>query len=207
MARPVSIDREGIVATARGMFFAKGIAATEMKDIAAACGIGRSSLYRYFESKESIAFEVAGDVLKWMGEYLNTRVTDEGNGYQRLAASLTAFVAALKENTDKVRFLDDFDCYFTDSYPDIQTAVAYSEMIKNRYIGFVDILEQGARDGSLVLRQDAQFTCLYMVNLLLGVAERILPRAGIIRQEQGYAEEYLDAALALLLDSVRVQET
>ena len=50
MARPVDISDEAIIDVAQVLFLEKGIAATEMKDIAQRAKIGRSSLYRHFES-------------------------------------------------------------------------------------------------------------------------------------------------------------
>ena len=199
MARPVNIRREDIIAAARPMFFEKGIAATEMKDIADACGIGRSSLYRYYESKESLALEVAGESLALLMDALDEAVPEGGTGYAAVEAGLSAFVRALKDNVHAVRFLDDFDSYFSDGYPPSPAAADYQGQVRFKPGALGQALRRGVADGSLAPIGDVAFCERLLTNALLGVAQRVLPRAGILRGEQGYAEEYLDETLETLL--------
>jgi AcrR family transcriptional regulator len=74
MARPSTITPEEIVQAARRLFLKQGIARTEMKQIAAACGISRTTLYRYYDSKESIAFGLVTETLEhWFRNGLSGR--------------------------------------------------------------------------------------------------------------------------------------
>ncbi|MFJ6416542.1 TetR family transcriptional regulator [Paeniglutamicibacter sp. NPDC091659] len=60
--RPPSIDPDAVAAVAVRLFAARGYEATSMDEVAAAAGIGRKSLYRYFPSKPALVwggFEVA----------------------------------------------------------------------------------------------------------------------------------------------------
>lgn len=54
--RPPSIDPEAVAAIAVRLFAARGYEVTSMEDIAAAAGIGRKSLYRYFPSKSALVW-------------------------------------------------------------------------------------------------------------------------------------------------------
>jgi mycofactocin system transcriptional regulator len=54
--RPPSTNREEIEAVALELFAARGFEATTVDDIAAAVGVGRRTLFRYFESKNDIAW-------------------------------------------------------------------------------------------------------------------------------------------------------
>jgi mycofactocin system transcriptional regulator len=64
--RPPSTNREEIEAVALDLFAARGFEATTADDIAAAVGVGRRTLFRYFESKNDIAW---GD-FDWVMERL-----------------------------------------------------------------------------------------------------------------------------------------
>lgn len=68
IGRPPSTTREEIEFVALDLFAARGFEATTMDDIAAAVGVGRRTLFRYFESKNDIAW---GD-FDWVMERLRT---------------------------------------------------------------------------------------------------------------------------------------
>ncbi len=54
--RPPSTTREEIESVALGLFAGHGFEATTVDDIAAAIGVGRRTLFRYFESKNDIVW-------------------------------------------------------------------------------------------------------------------------------------------------------
>jgi mycofactocin system transcriptional regulator len=56
IGRPPSTTREEIEAVALDLFAERGFEATTVDDIAAAVGVGRRTVFRYFESKNDIAW-------------------------------------------------------------------------------------------------------------------------------------------------------
>ncbi len=78
--RRAAETRAEIVEAAIGLFVEHGFDATSMSDVAAAAGMSRRTLYRYFATKDDIVFdaprqwlEVVNDVLSDRGESESTR--------------------------------------------------------------------------------------------------------------------------------------
>jgi mycofactocin system transcriptional regulator len=70
--RPPSTTRDEIEAVALDLFAERGFEATTVDDIAAAVGVGRRTLFRYFESKNDIAW---GD-FDWVMERLRQALAE-----------------------------------------------------------------------------------------------------------------------------------
>ena len=202
MARPADISEKRILEVARDLFLERGIAATEMKEIAARAQIGRSSLYRYFPSKEDLAFQIAAEILAAL-QPQNLPETECTDGRAQLRAVLEQITALLLTHPREVRLLDEFDQLFSGPYPEIEAARRYVEFNRTCFCTPVeDALCHGKADGSLRYDLPDPLACRLLINTLLAAAQRVLPRAAHLREEQGYAEEYLSALPALLVEGL-----
>src|ERR1700760_891755 len=81
LGRPPTTTREEIERVALGLFAERGFEATTVDDIATGVGVGRRTLFRYFESKNDIAW---GD-FDWVMERLREAL-DEGAGLPLMEA-------------------------------------------------------------------------------------------------------------------------
>ena len=202
MGRPTDISRDQILDTARMLFLEHGIAGTEMKEIAALVGISRSSLYRYFGSKEDIAFCVAAQLLTAL-QLPECAGDPQLDGKNQLRQLLDRIVALLIAHRREVRLLDEFDQLFTDPYPESAAARDYVQFNRDFFFAPVEkALFRGLSDGSLRSEQPVRLLSRMLTNTLLAAAQRTLPRAAHLREEQGYAEEYLIGLPALLVEGL-----
>ncbi|HEY2054154.1 MAG TPA: mycofactocin system transcriptional regulator [Solirubrobacterales bacterium] len=64
IGRPPTTSREEIEAVALDLFATRGFEATTVDDVAAAVGVGRRTLFRYFESKNDIVWGDFGQVME-----------------------------------------------------------------------------------------------------------------------------------------------
>jgi mycofactocin system transcriptional regulator len=71
IGRPPSTTREEIEAVALDLFAERGFEATTVDEIAAAVGVGRRTLFRYFESKNDIAWGDFDWVMRRLREALD----------------------------------------------------------------------------------------------------------------------------------------
>jgi mycofactocin system transcriptional regulator len=75
IGRPPTTTREEIERVALDLFAARGFEATTVDEIAAAVGVGRRTLFRYFQSKNDIAW---GD-FDWVMERLRRALAEQGD--------------------------------------------------------------------------------------------------------------------------------
>ncbi len=193
-----------ILAVARELFLSVGIRKTEMKDIALKAGIGRSTLYRHFISKEQIAFYIAKEIL------INLSIQVGGSndlkdlsGYEKFELELKAFMKHLISLPEMMRFFDEFDQLFTDNYPELEEAYDYIEFNKGKSLIFIDYIKEGMKDGSIRHIEDPQFEVDVLINMTFGIAQRIIPRSKHYLEEHGYYEEILEEAVEVILRSIK----
>ena len=59
----LDVKKRAVIEIAENLFLSQGLATTEMKEIARCASISRSTLYRMFDSRETLAFAVADKCL------------------------------------------------------------------------------------------------------------------------------------------------
>jgi TetR/AcrR family transcriptional regulator, regulator of mycofactocin system len=95
--RPYASSAAEIEECAIGLFLEKGFDQTSMAEIAAACGVGRTTLFRYFPSKADILWVGFDDHLVRLGELLRC----QSENHPVLAAVEAAVLQALEEAADE----------------------------------------------------------------------------------------------------------
>ncbi len=81
-----------IIATAHTLFHEKGYSNTKMSEIAAALGVTKPTLYRYFDTKENLFIAVAEHERKMLQEFIIESFTDRD-----FIAGATAFFDTVME--------------------------------------------------------------------------------------------------------------
>lgn len=197
---------EKILEVSRELFLTKGIRETEMKDIAKKAGIGRSTLYRHFGGKEMIAFYIAKDILSDLKAVTEKTLRDKKDlttGYERFEWGIMLFADNLILSRDKIRFLDEFDQYFTDSYPESEEANEYIQYNRNKDSVIYNMFLEGMKDGSIKAVWNPEFEADVLINTAFGIAQRIIPRREHYLEEHGYCDEILKEALRLMLLGIK----
>ena len=215
-----------ILSVAKKLFLEQGIRQTEMKDIAARVSIGRSTLYRRFSSKELISFYIALDILHTLNGAVpseawepSDKFSDAGsspapagsvgatgqNGYERFAAYARSYAQTLSDHIPEIRFLDEFDQIFTDSYPEDEMSSFFRHSCEIEGSYGERCLEEGVHDGSVRLNSSPQYMMNLFTQSVMGAAERILPREAHYIEEHGYGREFLFSLVELFLAAIRAR--
>lgn len=95
--RPATIDPEAVARHALELFATRGYDAVSMAEIAADAGIGRKSLYRYFESKSAIVWGGALGAVDVSDRVLEESVRNGVGIEAGLLASTAAIVDSLPD--------------------------------------------------------------------------------------------------------------
>ena len=175
--------RERILRQAEAQFVANGIAQTQMMDIAKACGINRRTLYRYFPTKDLLAFEVEIIVIDRIQAYMNSLACaqDTGTGFERILAYFSR--VDISRISDLLRFTAEFDRYFQNDYPDSE--------LTQRFIGNMNpgddplhrLIEQGIADGSIRADLTARETYHFISQSFIALFQRLILRRNHLKDE------------------------
>ena len=198
------VDRS-VIAVSEKLFFEQGIRKTEMKDIAVRCGIGRSTLYRRFESKDVIAFYIANDILASLSKETAASLdnTDGMTAFEKFKKFAHAYAKTLINHPAQIRFLDEFDQIFTDEYPDEVGDVTFANVHSDKLNPLRSLLEEGKKDGSMHFSEEPGYMAWLFTNMIMGVGERVLPREKHYIDEQGYGREFITSAVEIFINSIR----
>ena len=202
----LDVKKKAVIEIAENLFLSQGLATTEMKEIARCASISRSTLYRMFDSRETLAFAVADKCLHELFDPKPMEIygTDR-SGFEILRSYSSNLIETMIQGVRYVKYLSEFDQMFSGDYPDTPEARKYVQFNRQRHDRqiLLNILRLGTEDGSIRGDIDANMLELTIGNTLLGVAQRILPREKNNRQEYGSGREILYNVMELMVEGVR----
>jgi len=153
--RPGKLERRRrILLAAREVFARCGYAATRMSDIATAAGVGKGTLYEYFQGKEDLFCTLVVAVARESLESLTIqRLPDDPTQALRDVIAYVVDVA-LRENLDLYRLFFDF---WGGAAPHRQQAQELLRDVEGRFAEFVcDLVRRGQREGAFRPEIDAR---------------------------------------------------
>lgn len=141
--------KERILEEAEKQFIELGIAGTQMKDIALAVNINRRTLYRYFPTKDELAFEIEMIVMKQIDEYLSLKLNDKSHetGYEKVVRYFDN--VSFDDIKDLLKFTAEFDRYFQDDYPTPQLEKSFVRSLDPQNDQLYQYISEGIADGSI----------------------------------------------------------
>ncbi len=122
--REMAERREKMLREGFRIFAEKGIEAVSMQEIAAACGVGIATLYRYYNTK--LALVIAIGTRKWeeffqeIEEEYARRGGELMNAAEELDFYLNAYILLFREHKDLLCFNQDFNGYIRHERADME---------------------------------------------------------------------------------------
>jgi AcrR family transcriptional regulator len=106
LGRPVGEDqRAKILACAQAEFSEQGYRNAKMKAIATHTGVGKTTIYKYFSSKEELFLAVVRENLNHIHELALAGLVSGGPPWERLETSARSILAYVEENRNILRVM------------------------------------------------------------------------------------------------------
>lgn len=179
MSRPIEIDRDRAFSAAAATFWCRGYRATSLQDLLSATGMGRSSFYAAFGSKEALFEAVIADYRRSFVALLKrSRATRQG------LSALEAFLdATLIRIPDAQRRRG---CLLVNSVLELEGVDARLHALAVAYLAELDravgeCLAEAARGAELRPELDPDALAALLVSLIEGW--RVASRTGLSRQQ------------------------
>lgn len=132
--------QDKIIHSAVTLFIKHGIAATTTRAIASDANVSEGSIYRYYPSKEEMAWQIFRDYHHYLAEQLNQSINDCQNQEQKIKALVHCFFSLADEDWLMFRY------YLTSQHKhmdkiDSQTLTPYKVISS--------VVEQGIKQGEI----------------------------------------------------------
>ncbi len=178
--------RNNLLEIAEDFFIENGLHTSTMEDIASASGISRQTVYRYYGSKEEIAFAVELRVLKRIFTRLEELFT-AANGlgmesiYEMSSELISSFVV---EYERELKFTGVFDTYFQ-QYPNSSFYEEMKAVLKDFENPFTSMIKFEVEHNHIELEYPAELLGEIISNSLLSLCQRVLLRRETLKEEYG----------------------
>lgn len=196
--------RTKILSVARSLFTDRGLFDTQMLDVAAALGMSRTTLYRYYRDKLDLALAIlnilmvevqgnwrdpgpsGGKALERIGLYFRQVWTDEG-----------PYAAQL-------RYFAEFDAFFSGSrIPQGFKEKMLASIPSSGDPALLTLIEQGQADGSIRRDLDPHLAMGTLLNAVRGLQQRVMLRGEVLVElRPAEAGRLMDELLAYLLKGI-----
>jgi AcrR family transcriptional regulator len=192
---PVKELRENqIKEAALRLFSEKGFHNTTISEIASAAGLGKGTVYWYWNSKEELAFSLVSDMLSAFLDLVERASKKDGPVMQRLEKLVDDLADLYDHEKDYCRLLLKFraDRHYTFNPDYIEKVISYYVRMRG---AIADLIEQGIKRGEL-MKVDSRF----MAFVFLGIVEG-LELEWLENEDEFSLREGLKAVLDLIRGS------
>ncbi len=183
-------------------FIQNGIEKTQMIEIAQGCEINRRTLYRYFATKDLLAFEVEMIVMDRIQRYMGSLVSAQelGTGAEHVRAYFARVEMARIQ--DWLRYTAEFDRYFQNEYPDSGLTRKFIEAIRPENDPLFRFIEEGIADGSILADASARELYHFISQSFFALFQRLILRRNHLMEEYCGAVDFEDMFRKVMLRAI-----
>jgi len=199
--------REKIIASALGLFTVHGFADTQMKDIAGAVGMSRTSLYRYFRDKLELSIVIVERMMARIFEDLDVKEESLPAG----APALGLIESSIRRRWLSPRFHKEyaFMAEFDAAYSGRGIPPEFQHRLRKALPAYCDmellkLIRDGVKDGSVRSDIDAHLAMVTILNSVRGLQQRLLLRGkALIEVERAELKGMQDEHLRYLMAGLK----
>ncbi|MCP4038303.1 MAG: TetR/AcrR family transcriptional regulator [bacterium] len=155
-----AIQREQIRAAAREVFAARGVQGTGLTHVAAAAGMGRSSLYHYYPDKDALLADMVGEMLEQEQQLFRACLGGEGTPLERIERLARACAALFPEWASFGRVFMDLR---------LQDVSEMGGLFRTIRADLAAVICEGQADGSMASTPDARVQASTLIGAIDGL--------------------------------------
>ena len=156
--------RERILSAAREVFAREGFRIAEVKTIAQTAGVGKATIYKFFESKEQLLLVIVEENLNQLRDLALRQLLSDGPPIERLEGACRVIARFIAGNQAFTRVL-------------VQEAGEFAGEIQRRHLALVEqnmpiaeVFFSALREQGYFVALDTRSTMQLMMNLIMGTA-------------------------------------
>jgi len=184
--RPRSTEaHQAILDTTLSLLSTQGFEAMSIEEVAARAGVGKTTIYRWWDSKEALAIEALQCL------YARHPIIDTGNLRHDLTAMMKDFIQLLEDDKSQIECLTFKLLGELKTHPEL-FQIFYSRIVEPRLQYFLQMIERAQARGEL--RQDLD--PLVLIGLFAGPCfYHMLLSGKLALHNPNWPEQAIDAAL------------
>jgi AcrR family transcriptional regulator len=208
MVHQTEATRDKIINIAETLFIENGFADTQMKDIAAATGMSRNTLYRYYQDKYDLGFAILVVVLtRKIDIYESIIEKIKARHYSNIREGLGVLMQAYSDPQyeDDDRFIAEFDGYYAGSRIPTEFREKLTQLLPETVSqSLSDIVALGQAEGSIRTDIPAAYLAVTLFNAVPTFFRRMLLRKNALMEiEQEAIPQLTPVLIQLLLDGMK----
>jgi AcrR family transcriptional regulator len=196
--------RQEIITAAERVFFARGLAAATMDEIAEEAELSKGTLYLYFKSKEELYLQIHLRGNRLLTHYFRQAVKRKKKGVQKLRAVGEAYYRFFVEHPDyftAVMYYESKDFDRSEDNPSVQEcAEAGGETLEV----VIDAIQTGIADGSIRSDIDPLRTAVALWGKSTGIINLVSTKENILTKHYRLKGEQIVAyAFDLIFEAIK----
>ena len=196
--------RAKILSVARTLFTDRGLFDTQMLDIAAALGMSRTTLYRYYQDKLDLALAILRILMDEVQGTWQDPGPAGGTGCQRIGRYLREVWTDKGPFGPHLRYFAEFDAFFSGSrIPEGFKEKMLAAKSPRADTSMVDLIVEGQNDGSVRADLEPHLTMGTLLNAVRGLQQRVQLRGEVLVElRPAEADRLIDELLTYLLKGI-----
>lgn len=168
MARPRAFDEDTVLKAARDQFWSDGYTATSVDDLAAATGLGKSSLYGAFGDKRSLFLRTLDQYCSAAADHVVEQLREPGlPAFERLTRHIRAVAADVAADSERR------GCMMAKSSAELGAVDADVDRLISASLArwrdaLVDTIEEAKREGSVAAGTDPEALATMLLSVIRG---------------------------------------
>lgn len=185
------------------LFSERGIELVTMPEVAAASGVSRATLFRYFPSKMELVIAIGSwtwsEYIDWYNNEFSQEALARMSGAEHLRCFLDSFVVLYRNHKDILRFNYDFNSYLRYEAGTQSQKQPYLHIVEKLGVQFHENYLRGMADGTLnaEISEQAMFSAIF--HIMLAAATRYAVGLVVVYEEVADPETELMMLEELLL--------